>query len=80
VKIEFDNKENAEKESKVVLKFENEEALHSKENLNINFDEENNEEENDPVKILFYFIYLFYFISIYIIIYIINNHYFYNKL
>ncbi|KAG4095189.1 chaps-domain-containing protein [Neocallimastix lanati (nom. inval.)] len=48
VKIEFDNKENAEKESKVVLKFENEEALHSKENLNINFDEENNEEENDP--------------------------------
>jgi len=47
VKIEFDNEENIKNESQVVLKFENEEALHSKEDINIVFDDDSSNDEND---------------------------------
>jgi len=45
--IEFDNKENIEKENKVILKFENEEDLQSKGKVKVNFEEENSNKEND---------------------------------
>jgi len=45
--LEFDNKENIEKENKVILKFENEEDLQSKGKVKINIDEEKSNKEND---------------------------------